>query len=192
MFVSGHSPTEDELVADALELVLPPGAPAPLLEPRVRAPRPGRRPDERAAVHRLRRRADHRAVRARAHDLGRRTRRRRRAISSTSTRAPSGRSPRPISRRRRPRGSSGRRSRISAAGRRSWQPATTACWTRAASRRCGSRRSCTTPTAGCSAGASASCCTTAKVSSTAVTAVRWPGTSPACSSTARRGSAAPR
>ena len=95
MFVTGESPTADELVDSMakVEFVLAPGAAAPLLEPRLRAARTARRAQARQAVHRLRRRADHPPARARAHDVAARRRRRRRATSSTSTRAPSGREP---------------------------------------------------------------------------------------------------
>ena len=58
---------------------------------------------------------------------------------------------------------------------------------RRSSRRCGSRRSCTTPTSGCSAGGSGSCSTRMTARSTAVTAARWPGTSQASTSTAKTG-----
>ena len=117
------------------------GAGAPLLEPRLRAARPGRRREERHAVHGVRRRADPRAARARAHDVVRRRRRRRRATSSTSTRAPSGRSRRPTSAASPRWASSGRRSGTSRAGRRSSPRGRRRRARRERrSRRCGSRR----------------------------------------------------
>ena len=118
---TGESPTEDELVASMseVEFVLGPRAGASLLEPRVRAARPGRRAQERPAVHAVRRRADHRAARPDAHDVDAAGAEgaglpRRRVRAHRVDRA--GDRPR---RRRRRRGSSGRRSRTSAAGRRS-------------------------------------------------------------------------
>ena len=50
MFVTGESPTEEQLIDSMsdVEFVLAPGAGAPLLEPRLRAARPGRRAQERA------------------------------------------------------------------------------------------------------------------------------------------------
>ena len=89
------------------------------------------------------------------------------------------------------RASSGRRSRISAAGRRSSRAAPTACSTRRRveemwfpqvmyyPRRLGARL-----------GARADAATTTRARSTAATAARWPDTSPACTSTARRRSGA--
>ena len=96
MFVTGESPTEQELIDSTgrRRVRARRRAGAPLLEPRLRAARPGRRRGRRATPYtRVRRQPDHRPARPRPDDLAAGRRRTRRATSSTSTPAPSGSSP---------------------------------------------------------------------------------------------------
>ena len=148
MFVDLTMPTEDDLVVG---FALEPARSASLLEPRVRSPRPCGRGEERPAVRAVRRREGHPPARARADDVagGRAAgaglpRRRLRADGLGGAGAGprrrggdgaavvDGRGPRALG-------------DVPRARRR------TASSTRRPSRRCGSRRSCTTPTTGCSA-----------------------------------------
>ncbi len=90
MFVTGEAP--DDRAGDrrdgGVRARASGRARPPLLEPRLRAARRGRRPRERDAVHRVRRRDAARPARPRTDDLGRAGAARARPTSSTSSRAP--------------------------------------------------------------------------------------------------------